>query len=537
MVDNACGFCGEPSSQKCSGCQLVYYCCREHQKKHWSKHKSHCRPMKLCQDNVLGRYYVASRSIKAGEVVLKEVPLVQGPSQVTGPVCLGCLKSISMHTSEECPKCGWPLCRDPQCQLSEHHVPECDWTMSKRGKKIKISNFTAPHPSYECITTLRCLYKKFHQPAVWEKLMQLEAHLDECKKSPRYESDQKNVIQFLLNFFKLDQDFSEAEIFKICGIIQVNAHEMPLTEPGYMAIFDRTSLVEHSCFPNLYKSFTNSGQVLLRAMKPIAAGDHLSICYTDPLWGTINRRHHLEESKYFTCQCDRCRDPTEFNTMYDGVKCPEHQCKGYVLPHLTPSSFEETWICHDCKKTADQDNVHKILVKIGEDLSTIEKQNPEACRKFLKTYDTGRFLHPNHYYLTDVRIALAQLYGQTTRGGIQDLSDEMLTHKIALCKQIVNLARTIVPAEGRIRGIIIFELHASVAELGRRRSSQGQIDSAQLRAFLLESKQYLDEAVWLLQYEPSNLPEGKILVQAQENLSSLNTVLQALHASIGDSPM
>lgn len=104
---------------------------------------------------------------------------------------------------------------------------------------------------------------------------------------------------------------------------QVNAHEMPLTEPSYIAIFDRASFIEHNCYPNLYKSFTDSGQVLLRAMKPIAPGDHLSICYTDPLWGTINRRHHLQTSKYFTCQCERCQDPTELNTFYDGVKCPE----------------------------------------------------------------------------------------------------------------------------------------------------------------------------------------------------------------------
>jgi hypothetical protein len=91
----------------------------------------------LCEDKVLGRYYIASRSIKAGEVVLREPPLVQGPCQMTGPVCLGCLKAISYHSSEECPKCGWPLCRDPQCRESEHHTPECDWTANKRGKKVR----------------------------------------------------------------------------------------------------------------------------------------------------------------------------------------------------------------------------------------------------------------------------------------------------------------------------------------------------------------------------------------------------------------
>lgn len=87
--------------------------------------------------------------------------------------------------------------------------------------QIKISNFTTPHPSYECIIALRCLYKKSYQPQIWDKLMQLEAHVEEYKNSPKYENDRRNVVQFLLNFFKLNEEFTEEEILKICGIIQV----------------------------------------------------------------------------------------------------------------------------------------------------------------------------------------------------------------------------------------------------------------------------------------------------------------------------
>lgn len=49
----------------------------------------------VCTNEKLGRYYVSSRDIKAGEIVLKESPLVVGPSQETGPVCIGCLEVIS----------------------------------------------------------------------------------------------------------------------------------------------------------------------------------------------------------------------------------------------------------------------------------------------------------------------------------------------------------------------------------------------------------------------------------------------------------
>jgi hypothetical protein len=53
----------------------------------------------------------------------------------------------------------------------------------------------------------------------------------------------------------------------------------------------------------------------------ISPGSHVSVCYTDPLWGTESRRHHLADSWYFECSCPRCSDSTEFGTMYSSIKC------------------------------------------------------------------------------------------------------------------------------------------------------------------------------------------------------------------------
>lgn len=88
------------------------------------------------EDEVLGRHLVASRDIKAGEVVLREDPLLQGPCQVTGPVCLECLQGISQHNSEPCQHCGWPLCRKPACRQPKRHLPECRWTAEKRKTPV-----------------------------------------------------------------------------------------------------------------------------------------------------------------------------------------------------------------------------------------------------------------------------------------------------------------------------------------------------------------------------------------------------------------
>ncbi|KAJ8926141.1 hypothetical protein NQ314_021523, partial [Rhamnusium bicolor] len=177
------------------------------------------------------------------------------------------------------------------------------------------------HPTYQCITVLRCLYQKQFLPEVWKKIELLQSHCEERKGTQKYEQDRVAVAQFIIRFFKLENVFTEEEIMKVCGIVLVNTHEVPLTQPPHIAIYESTSMFEHSCSANCNKSFTNKGGVLITSGSYIKKGENLSICYTDPLWGTPNRRHHLYESKFFWCNCSRCLDPTEFGTYFSSLKC------------------------------------------------------------------------------------------------------------------------------------------------------------------------------------------------------------------------
>lgn len=105
------------------------------------------------------------------------------------------------------------------------------------------------------------------------------------------------------------------------SLVQVNGHEVPLTEPHHVAIYESTSMFEHSCKANCSKSFTSNCGVLISAAVNIKKGDHFSICYTDALWGTFNRRHHLSQTKFFWCSCPRCADVTEYGTYFSGIRC------------------------------------------------------------------------------------------------------------------------------------------------------------------------------------------------------------------------
>ena len=110
-----CSLCGAPAPTRCAGCLRVAYCSADHQKKHWRReHRYRCSPYKIvapaAQDDsaVAGRYVVATRDIKAGEVIFEEQPVTAGPKQFTPPVCLGCFDPVD--GSFVCPRCGWPMC-------------------------------------------------------------------------------------------------------------------------------------------------------------------------------------------------------------------------------------------------------------------------------------------------------------------------------------------------------------------------------------------------------------------------------------------
>lgn len=79
---------------------------------------------------------MATKDISAGEVIINEPPLIRGPSKITGPVCLSCLRSIDQQNSSECVKCGWPLCKDESCHTDDGHNIECDWTIHTRKEKV-----------------------------------------------------------------------------------------------------------------------------------------------------------------------------------------------------------------------------------------------------------------------------------------------------------------------------------------------------------------------------------------------------------------
>lgn len=188
----------------------------------------------------------------------------------------------------------------------------------------------------------------------------------------------------------------------------------------------------------------------------------------------------------------------------------------------TESNFLFSVRCTNCANIAKYETVNKFLEHAGRDFAAMEKENEANCIKFIEHY--SKWLSPNHFFITDVKISLAQIIGAGVNG-IQRVSDDRLMLKAKTCKELIDLIEKVAPNEARILGLIKFELHSGYAEIGRRAL---QVKDNNCKSMLEESLEHCNEAIRLLCHEPDSLPEGSICKQARINASSLMTLIAGM---------
>ena len=224
-----------------------------------------------------------------------------------------------------------------------------------------------------------------------------------------------------------------------------------------LGVYHHTSFLEHNCVPNCVKTWETGSmnEIRIRASVPIKKGEHLSISYVDPLWGTADRLNFLEMSKLFTCRCSRCIDPTELGTHVSSIRCRTLSCMnqlnefntmtlGLVSP-TDPLAMESEWRCGTCGETYPPAAVSSIVEKVGRDLETLHEKygNLEAQEEFIKKF--SKVLSPNHFYLLELKLGLAQVYGRLADEPLHNLHPAKLIRKRLLCEQLLQVFNKMVP--------------------------------------------------------------------------------------------
>jgi len=94
---------------------------------------------------------------------------------------------------------------------------------------------------------------------------------------------------------------------------------------------------------------------------------------------------------------------------------------------------------------ADPNKIEQSLAHVGKDMAAMNRRDPKHCRLFLDHYVSAGNLHPNHYCFTEIRLNLAQLYGQLEGEPLDKLSQVDLDHKKELCLKVLKISNVLFP--------------------------------------------------------------------------------------------
>ncbi|XP_015114975.1 SET domain-containing protein SmydA-8 [Diachasma alloeum] len=461
--EGICEVCASPANLRCTGCKTSFYCTPEHQKRDWSHHKSSCRSWSIQDSPTLGRHLVSTRDLDKDDVIISEAPIAFGPGLHSDQrVCVGC---GDPRVAVRCPGCAWFACR-----LS------CEGLLddNRHGVECKLLAKARIIPRCDILLPLRMVILKKRSPKRWEALSALQSHEESRGPGTEAHEEAEAVFQQLepiLQAFSMGRDV----ISKVCGLIDVNGLETNPPE-GSVGIYQTACLLEHQCLANTRHGFILDSKgrpkIVVKALKPIKKGEHLSTTYTHVLWATRARREHLQATKYFSCRCGRCEDPTELGSHLGTLKCP---CGAGVILPKDPLDPETEWSCDLCPGLLTSQEVFELTERLGEEVENVMA----LARKETLSDLYSRLLvllHPGHQHCIAVGHSLIQLLPSED------------PKKIEICRRILETTSILDPHGGRLA------LYTAVA-LRELSSCPGEDATA-----------HLTRAIELLRHEPAGSP-------------------------------
>ncbi|XP_037915115.1 uncharacterized protein LOC119654024 [Hermetia illucens] len=480
------------------------------------------RLYEIKKSETLGRYLVALRPIKAGEVIIHELPVAFGPPTSSEPVCLGCNKKVSFYeTPYRCPGCHWPIC-NPQCEgLNKdlgHSRIECQLFAQNNvaklvekfdGRQMKIGN--------EIIFPLRCLYLKQTNPDKWAQTIALESHNDLRKDIPElWSRNQEKIVNQIRDDWNI-KEFTDEEIHTVSGIIKVNCFGLGRQGTKGRALYPLTSIMAHDCCPNVRTAIhPKTYTMTVRALRDIEQGESITTSYVDYIMGTMKRREQLKHGKFFWCICRRCRDPTEFGTYCSALKCL--RCNGGTVLSTNPLDQDAEWMCLQCQNFINASTISATLDKLFRELESTDATQIQSLEDFIQKYK--RILGDKHYLITLAKYNICQLYNMSN-----DFSVDTLRQREQYCRDVLEVVNVLKPGLSLVRAITMFNLHIPLLSLAKIAFKKGEINIFEFRLRLQEAVELLNECEVILKLDPDDPMERDMANLAAMALKAINQVL------------
>ncbi|XP_013134065.1 PREDICTED: protein msta, isoform B-like [Papilio polytes] len=402
-----------------------------------------------------GRGLFATEDLVSGEVLFVDHPLIAGPRSGT-LIRRGCTVCCKLNKNKffKCDKCSLLLCSE-SCQNSSVHNDDCGIISGWRNK-VSIEEVDAALLS-RALTAIRALLLNEEQKRF---MISLQAHV-----LPQHGTE----IQELQQYFEIPEHDVQLMILTSC-VLDANAFQIATSygkeEMGKRGLYPVSSLLNHNCVPNTRYNYNSDLQMIVKTVKPIKAGCEIFTCYTGLLWGTPARRIHLYKTKHFLCKCERCADPTERGTFLAALKCFSAECPGSLLP-IEPLKSSSSWRCFECGLRVPSDNICTLQSALGSLIGSLDFGNIIELENFYLCRVT-KYIPKSNQIVVDLQCRLIWELGEIENHRWHELSEYRLSLKEQLCRDTLRTAAALGAGDAHLRGLLLFHLHAALAERARR---------------------------------------------------------------------
>lgn len=133
-------------------------------------------------------------------------------------------------------------------------------------------------------------------------------------------------------------------------------------------------------------------------------------------------------------------------------------------------------------------------------------------------------LHKNHYLNLGAKHSLCQLYGRYQGYLIQHLPMDKLRVKEDYCRDLLQVVDVLEPGFSRLRGILMYELHAPLMVQTTRMFEEKKLTVPEFKRRLREVLRLLKDSERILAKEPEGSAEYTMAVGARDAIQRIGVV-------------
>jgi SET and MYND domain-containing protein len=299
----------------------------------------------VAHNSARGRHLVARRAIGAGDTLLDRE--AAAAHVALNDACHQCLVSLTPERTSRCSCCQLAYYCDAACQRAHWptHRDEC-------AALAQLPESGRAHLSPQLLLAIRVAWlfiRERDSPRV-KRIATLVTNVAHQSEESIAQFNRLATLCSRVLFLQKAPDCQYVSVPFLTGILStLGANAIGITEPVELtdvgvALFDRISLLNHSCDPNAVVLFDGAAAIV-RALKPIAAGDELTISYIDRATDRYERQQQLMSQYFFTCSCSRCVGPPADDVYELALRCADSGCSGQVA---RTSADSPDGVCLQC---------------------------------------------------------------------------------------------------------------------------------------------------------------------------------------------